>query len=127
LADGVDQDAAPQVDLIGYSQGALTAFAAASRIAQSGVRLRRLVSVNGALPDPQDFAGDWPAGVDVSFVHGADDVVIPVASMHRSAATLRGCGAQVEEIVVPAAGHGLRAGVIAEAVGQLAPHRTDIA
>jgi amino acid adenylation domain-containing protein len=57
----------PEVHFGGFCFGAAVAMSAVGAVADSGVRIRSLVLVDPALPDPEDPSSDWTADEFLSF------------------------------------------------------------
>ena len=83
-----------QIDLIGFSQGAAFSFSLALLHPE---RIRALASLSGFLPGGAEdlLAGHPLKGKSVYIAHGRQDTLIPVEEARRSAALLKGSGAQV--------------------------------
>lgn len=87
--------------LVGFSQGAILALAAA--FAQPAPAAR-VVSLSGRFAElPQRS----PEGVRLHLVHGAADPVIPVAHAEQAHRTLQALGSSCTLDVVPGLGHGI--------------------
>ncbi len=93
--------AASDTTLVGFSQGAILALAAA----QSAPPLAgRVVSLSGRYPA---LPTEAPAGVRLHFIHGDADPVIPVAWARQAARTLEALGSPVTLDVLPRLAHGI--------------------
>ena len=95
---GVRPDA---TTLVGFSQGAIMALAAAQSPQPPAARV---VSLSGRYSELPKQA---PTGVQLHFVHGAADPVIPVGHAQQAAKTLQALGAAVTLDVIPGLPHGI--------------------
>jgi phospholipase/carboxylesterase len=87
--------------LIGFSQGAIMALAAAQ---EPQPPVGRVVSLSGRFSEPPTSA---PQDVRMHFIHGEVDPVIPVAHTQQATRQLQALGAQVTLDVLPGLGHGV--------------------
>jgi phospholipase/carboxylesterase len=93
--------AASETTLIGFSQGAIMALAAAQSAQPPA---GRVVSLSGRYPELPTKA---PAGVRLHFIHGDADPVIPVAWAQQAVSTLQDLGSPVTLDVLPRLAHGI--------------------
>jgi phospholipase/carboxylesterase len=87
--------------LIGFSQGAIMALAAAVSAQPPAARV---VSLSGRF---SELPGAAPAGVRIHFLHGDADPVIALAGAQEGARQLQALGATVTLDVLPGLGHGV--------------------
>jgi phospholipase/carboxylesterase len=95
--------AAADTTLIGFSQGAIMALAAALAAQPPAARV---VSLSGRFSELPTAA---PAGVRIHFLHGEADPVIPAAQAQAASRQLQALGAAVTLDVLPGLGHGVSA------------------
>ncbi len=92
------------VALVGFSQGTMMAL-------QTGLRLREapaaIVGFSGHLAGAARLASEIKCKPPVLLIHGADDDVIPVASIHHARMALATAGVPVEWHIRPGLGHGI--------------------
>jgi phospholipase/carboxylesterase len=93
--------AAEVTTLVGFSQGAIMALAAAESAPPPAARV---VSLSGRFSELPQRA---PAGVRLHFVHGDADPVIPSSHAQQAARALQALGAAVTMDLVPDLGHGI--------------------
>jgi phospholipase/carboxylesterase len=95
---GVGADA---TTLIGFSQGAIMALAAAESTQPPTTRVASLSGRFANLPQQA------PQGVRLHFLHGDADPVIPVAHAQQAARRLQSLGASPTLDIFPGLGHGI--------------------
>ncbi len=100
--------------LIGFSQGAIMALAAAQRPVAS---VSRVVSIAGRLAGP---AQPSAAGTRVHLLHGEDDDVVPTEASIQAHAQLAALNAHVTLDLFPGLSHGIDASVLARLWERLA-------
>ncbi|MGC2632247.1 MAG: dienelactone hydrolase family protein [Rhodomicrobium sp.] len=92
------------VALVGFSQGTMMAL-------QTGLRLSELpaaiVGFSGHLAGAARLASEIKCKPPVLLIHGADDDVIPVASIHHARMALAAAEVPVEWHIRPGLGHGI--------------------
>jgi phospholipase/carboxylesterase len=87
--------------LIGFSQGAIMSLAAA---VAPQPPVARVVSLSGRF---SELPRQAPQGVQLHFIHGSADPVIPVAHAQQAARQLESLGAAVTLDVIPGLPHGI--------------------
>lgn len=87
--------------LVGFSQGAILALAAAM---ETPAPAARVVSLSGRFAELPQRA---PGGVRMHFIHGDADAVIPVQHAREAAQRLQALGAEVTLDVIAGLGHGI--------------------
>jgi phospholipase/carboxylesterase len=92
------------VALVGFSQGTMMAL-------QVGVRLKEqpaaIVGFSGHLAGASRLAAEIKSKPPVLLIHGADDEVIPVESIHHARMALAAAGIAVQWQIRPGLGHGI--------------------
>ncbi|MGC1586719.1 MAG: dienelactone hydrolase family protein [Rhodomicrobium sp.] len=92
------------VALVGFSQGTMMAL-------QTGLRLSEppaaIVGFSGHLAGAAWLASELKCKPPVLLIHGADDDVIPVASIHHARMALAAAEVPVEWHIRPGLGHGI--------------------
>jgi len=110
-----------RVAIGGSSAGAIASLLVGTR-PRPGAEVQAIVSVAGALPEPQ---GLTPGDPPTLFFNGSADRMVPFAWSQRTAEVLDDCGVPVRRHVFAGAGHDLwahRAAIAREASAFLAAH-----
>jgi phospholipase/carboxylesterase len=98
--------------LLGFSQGAMTVLFNGIRRAAPP---RGIISIAGALLDPERTKDEIRNHAPVLLCHGEQDDVVPALRSRQSAAVLRANGVEVETIFRPDLAHGFDAETITAA------------
>jgi phospholipase/carboxylesterase len=86
---GQEFEISSPVFVMGFSQGAATAFAVAS---QGGIPVRGVIALAGYLPSGKLNTGEW----DVFWGHGSRDEMVPVERARNDVNRLSGAGIEVQ-------------------------------
>lgn len=90
--------------LCGFSQGAMMALHVGLR--RKG-RIAALISHSGMLIAPESLDAEVRSRPPVLLTHGAQDDMVPPASLPAAKATLEAAGVCVRSLLVPGLGHGI--------------------
>ncbi len=95
---------APDVALIGFSQGSMMSLHTAPRRAAP---IAGVVGISGALFGPERLAAEIASRPPVCLIHGTADEVVPFAAMGMAETALRETKIAVEAHARPMLGHGI--------------------
>jgi phospholipase/carboxylesterase len=88
--------------LVGFSQGTMMSLYVGPRRERP---LAGILGYSGLLTDPAALARELRTRPPVMLIHGAEDPMVPVASMRRAESDLTGLGFAVSSHVSPRVGH----------------------
>jgi phospholipase/carboxylesterase len=108
---GLDDD---RLILCGFSQGAMMALHVALRRPRPAAAL---ISHSGMLIGAEQLPGEIRSRPPVLLTHGADDDVVPAASLPAAKAALEAEGVRVHARLVPGLGHGIDETTVRAALG----------
>jgi|SRR5271165_1651388 len=92
------------VALVGFSQGTMMALQVGLRLEEP---LAAIVGFSGHLAGASRLAAEIKSKPPVLLIHGSDDEVIPVQSIHHARAALASAGVPVQWQIRPGLGHGI--------------------
>ncbi len=95
---------APQLALVGFSQGAMMSLFVGPRRPAAPAAI---VAYSGALIAPQLLATEMRGKPPILVVHGDADPVVPPSMLPAAVAALKNYGIAVEELLRPGLGHGI--------------------
>lgn len=96
--------AADRVALVGFSQGTMMSLEVGLRRTD---QLAGIVGFSGRLLRAETLAAEKKSSPPVLLVHGADDPMVPPASLGEAETALKDAGIEVATLMRPGLGHGI--------------------